>query len=247
MIEKEILAMKRRSFLIEQYLTAQLPKGSYSFIELKKTPLGEKIIVHTSRPGLIVGKKGSNIQSLTSVLKTKFKMENPQIDVAEVESPNLDPKGIGERIVSTFEKYGPKRFKSIGYRALQDIIDAGAIGAEIVISGRGVPGSRSKRWRFMAGHLKKSGNVAQSFTDKALTVAHLQSGAIGIQVKIIHPDVILPDTIRFKLTKEDLKPQVIIEEIKEEKIEEDTKKEKEVKKRKSLKVNEIKTGETATS
>jgi len=219
MIEKEILAMKRRSFLISEYLTSQLPKGSYSFIELKKTPLGEKIIVHTSRPGLIVGKKGSNIQNLTSVLKTKFRMENPQIDVAEVESPNLDPKGIGERIVSTFEKYGPKRFKSIGYRALQDIIDAGAIGAEIVISGRGVPGSRSKRWRFMAGHLKKSGNIAQNFTDKALTVAHLQSGAIGIQVKIINPNTILPDTIKFKVNKEsnkeDLKPAVVLEKVEE--------------------------------
>jgi small subunit ribosomal protein S3 len=210
MIEKELLGKMMRTYIIEDYLSSKLPKGSYSKIELRKTPLGEKIIVHTSRPGLIVGRKGANIQSLTKVLKDKFKMENPQIDVTEIENPSLDPRGIADKIVTAFERYGPKRFKSLGYRALQEIMDAKAIGAEIVITGRGVPSSRSRRWRFMAGHLKKSGDIAHSFTKKALTVAHLSSGAVGIQVRIITPDTILPDDIKYNN----------IIEVKEEKVEE---------------------------
>src|SRR3990167_6749462 len=179
MIERQILKKKIKEYLLQEHIAGELPKGSYSKLELKKTPLGEKIIIYTSRPGLVVGAKGVNINRLNKALKSNFDMENPEVEIAEIENPNLYPASVAERIVSSFERFGPKRFKSVGYRTLQDIIDAGAIGAEIVISGRGVPGSRSKRWRFMAGHLKKSGNVAQSFTDKALTVAHLQSGAIG--------------------------------------------------------------------
>ena len=237
MIEKEILAKKIRTHLIENYLSTQIPGGSYSKIELRKTPLGEKIIIHTSRPGLIVGRKGANIQRLTKVLKDKFKMENPQVDVSEIETPNLDPKGITDRIINSFERYGPKRFKSAGYRALQDIADAGAIGAEIVITGRGVPSSRSRRWRFMAGNLKKSGNVAQNLTKKAINVAHLSSGAIGVQVRIITPDIILPDAIRFKeeLQQETQKTETKEEPIKKEEKKEEIKKTKEKPIKKSVK------------
>lgn len=179
---------------------------------MKKTPLGEKIIVYTSRPGLVVGKKGSNIQKITETLKEKFKMENPQVEIAEISSPNLDPKSVAERILSSFERFGPKRFKSIGYSALQDIIDSGATGAEIVLSGRGLPSKRAKTWRFFAGHMKKSGDISLNHVKRSLVVAELKSGAIGIKVNILTPDVKLPDTIIFK----DEEKKVNIEEVKEE-------------------------------
>ena len=171
MIEKEIVAKNIREYLIQEYIAKELPKACYSKIELKKTPLGEKIIVYTSRPGLVVGKKGANIQKITETLKEKFKMENPQVEIAEIQNPNIDPKSVAERILSSFERFGPKRFKSIGYTSLQDIIDAGATGAEIIISGRGVPSQRAKSWRFKAGYLKKSGDISENFVDKGYGIA----------------------------------------------------------------------------
>jgi len=212
MIEKEIVAKNMREYAIHEYMAKELPKACYSKIELKKTPLGEKIIIHTSRPGLVVGKKGANIQRITETLKDKFKMENPQVEISEIQKPNLDPKSVAERILSSFERFGPKRFKSIGYSALQDIIDAGATGAEIIISGRGVPSKRSKTWRFFAGHLKKSGNISLNYTKRSLVVAELKSGAIGIKVNILTSDVILPDEIKLK----DEEKKVKAEEIKDE-------------------------------
>lgn len=213
MIEKQIVEKKVRSYLIQKVMKDYLPKASYSKIELKKTPLGDKIIVHTSRPGLVVGRKGANITNLTNILKEKFKMENPQVEIAEIEDPNLDPKSVAERIVSSFERFGPKRFKSLGYRALQGIIDAGAIGAEIVISGRGVPSSRSRSWRFSAGHLKKSGDISENYIKKAVVVAELKSGAVGIKVNILTPDIELPDDVKLKQEA----PGIKVEEEKVEK------------------------------
>ena len=220
MIEKQILKKKIKEYLLQDHIAGELPKGSYSKLELKKTPLGEKIIIYTSRPGLVVGSKGANINRLNKILKTKFEMENPEIEIAEIENPNLDPKSVAERIVSSFERFGPKRFKSLGYRVLQDVINAGAIGAEIVISGRGVPSSRAKTWRFLAGHLKKSGDVSENLIKRGLSVARLKSGSVGVIVNILTPDIKLPDDIKF------IERPVEVKEIKKEKIEEEKVKEK---------------------
>ncbi len=230
MIEKKIVSKYMKEFLMQDLIKSYLPKGSYSKIDLRKTPLGEKIIIHTSRPGLVVGRKGANLSELTHVLKTKYGLENPQIEVAEIDNADLDPKSVAERISSSFEKFGPKRFKPIGYRALQSIMDAGALGAEVVLSGRGLPSSRAKSWRFLAGHMKKSGDISESFVKRAITVANLKSGTVGIKVSILTPDVVLPDTIIIKSS-----PTIQVQEVKELKVEEKEEKIKEVKPRKPRK------------
>ncbi len=231
MIERQLVLQRKKEFMIQEFISKHLPKQGYSRIELKRTPLGEKIIVYTTRPGLVVGRRGETITSLTAALKEKFNMENPQIEVAELENPNLDPKTIADKIVSSFEVFGPKRFKSIGYRSLQNIMDAGAKGAEVVISGRGVPSSRAKTWRFSAGHLKKSGDISENFIKRSYSTASLKSGTIGIKVSILTPDVMLPDDIKIK----DVVAKV--EEIVKEVVEE--KKIKQPRKKKIVKEKEI--------
>ena len=136
MIERQFVNQKVKEFQIKQFIASELAKTGYSHIEIQRTPLGEKIIVFTTRPGLVVGKKGENINRLTAILKSRFKIENPQIEIGELDDPNLDANLIADRIASTFERFGSKRFKSAGYRTLQGILDAGALGAEIVISGK---------------------------------------------------------------------------------------------------------------
>ncbi len=234
MIERDIIKKKISEFKVLEYIAEVLDRPGYSHTTIQKTPLGEKITIYTSKPGFIVGRKGANIKELTQVLKAKFGMENPQIEVSEIDNPNLNPHSVAKHIVHTFERFGPSRFKFLGYKLLDDIMKAGATGAEIVISGRGVPSQRSKTWRFSAGHLKKSGNVAENLLSKGFAVAHLKSGSIGVKVSILTPDVVLPDTITIKQieikpeqaketpkkkAKEDVKEKVkeeVKEEIKEE-------------------------------
>lgn len=226
MIEKQFVAQKMKETQIQEYISSQLNKAGYSHTEIKRTPLGEKIIIYTARPGLVVGKKGENIQRLTDTLKKRFKMENPQIEIGEIKSPALDCYFMVDKIITTLERFGAKRFKSIGYSSLQEIMDAGAVGAEIQIGGRGVPSSRAKSWKFSAGYLKKSGDISENYIITAKGVANLRSGAVGVRVRILTPDIILPDKIHLK---EKLKPEtktaepkeeIKVEEITEEQIEE---------------------------
>ena len=197
MIEKQILAKKLKEHQIQKFIAGRLAKTGYSHTEIKRTPLGEKIIIYTTRPGLVVGGKGENIQDLTNTLKKRFKMENPQIEIGELQNPMLDVNYVCDKIVSTLERFGSNRFKSIGYRTLQDIMDAGALGAEIVISGK-VPSARARSWRFSAGYLKKSGDISANYVNRAKNSALLKSGVIGVKVDIMLPDVPLPDKIEFK-------------------------------------------------
>jgi len=200
MIEKNFVSHNLKEFKIQEFIINEIGTAGYSHIEIQKTPLGEKVIIYTSRPGLMVGRKGENIKKLTEVLKTRFKMENPQIEIADVDNPSLNPQAVAERVVYVLERFGPKRFKATGYKALQQMMDGGATGAEIVISGK-IPSSRSRTWRFYAGYLKKSGDISESFVKKCKTTAHLKSGAVGIKVSILTPDVELPDKIIEKTIK----------------------------------------------
>ena len=228
MIERKFVAEKMRDFLVRTHMSKTLGAGKYSSISIKKTPLGEKVVVYTAKPGLIVGKKGENIKNLTKVLKTKFKMENPQIEVSEITNPNLDAQTMAEQIVNVLERFGPKRFKSVGYKTLQRIIDAGALGAEILISGRGLPGARAKSWRFYAGYLKKSGDVSFSQVIYGQSIANLKSGTIGIKVRISPPDIQLPDRI---ILKEKQETTIKIEEVTEKVEDKKEEKKKQVKKK----------------
>ena len=245
MIERKFVSQQIKHLEIQEYIESKLGKSGYSHIDIKRTPLGEKVVVYTLKPGMVVGKKGENIKELTQTLKDKFGMENPQIEVAEVDQPFFDADLIARRIVDSLERFGPERFKSLGYKVLEEIMSAGALGAELVISGSGIPGSRAKSWRFYAGYLKKSGDVSESQVKKSIGVAHLKKAAIGVKVSILPPDVQLPDRIVFKdiavkveVSKEEPK-QENISEIKKEKSENESEKKeikkKEVKPRKSRK------------
>ena len=141
-------------------------------------------------------------------------MENPQIEIGEIDKPMLDVNHVCDRIASTLERFGANRFKSIGYRTLQGIMDAGAMGAEIIISGK-VPGARARSWRFSSGYLKKSGDISENYVKRAYKVAKLKPGIVGIKVSIMPPDLVLPDKVFIR--DNNIKPEVNVETIDENK------------------------------
>ena len=223
MIERQIIAQKMKEFEIEEYIRDNLKRVGLGSSQLKKTPLGDKVILSASRPGLIVGKKGQNIKLLTKTLKKRFGLENPEIEINEVKASNLDAQIVAERIANSLERFGSARFKGVGHKVMEDVMGAGALGIEILISGK-VPSTRAKTWRFYQGYLKKSGDIAVMHVRKAYATANLKSGVIGIQVRIMPPDTKLPDKITLFDEKaiEDETSEVVVEEVSEKK---ETKKE----------------------
>lgn len=196
MIDRKIVAQKVREFEVQEYVQDHLQNVGLSKIKLQLTPLGEKIVVYTSRPGLIVGRKGQSIKKLTQDLKREFGFEHPQIEISEVEHPNIDSHIVAERIANSLERFGINRFKGIGHKAMEDVMNAGALGIEILISGK-VPSARAKTWRFYQGYMKKCGELALQVRH-SYAVAKLKSGIVGIQVAIMPGDLTLPDDIEIQ-------------------------------------------------
>jgi small subunit ribosomal protein S3 len=193
MEEKNVIKFKKNEFNIKECIRKELGKGKISKVRTEYTPIGEKIIVSTNKPGLIIGRRGERIEELTNILKTKFKLENPRIEIEEILKPDLDAQLIADEIALGLERAGPLKFKVIAYRTLQRILNSGALGVEIILSGK-LPGQRAKCWRFAQGYLKKTGDDSK-LVDRAKSVAQTKPGIVGIKVSILSPDVIFKDQI----------------------------------------------------
>ncbi len=214
MIERKFVAERVKERRILEFVTLTLKNVGHSSTKMVRTPLGEKIIIFASRPGLVVGRKGENIKKLTNALKKTFNLENPQIEISEIEKPDVDPQIIAERIASTLERFGSQKFKAVGFKVLQDAMNAGALGIEIMMTGK-LPSARAKRWRFAKGYMKKSGQIAITGVRKAYANAQLKTGTIGIQVRIMPADLKLPDDVEVR--KEPLAAPEPVQEKKAEK------------------------------
>ncbi len=230
MIEREFIRDKIKQMNIRDTINKAVRKGAgIGSIGIEKTPMGEKITVNVVHPGMVIGRGGATIKTLTGDLKKTFKLENPQIETAEIIDPSLNASAIAKRIASELERFGPSRFKGIGYRELQKILKSGALGTEIIIKGK-IPGKRSKTWRFYGGYMKKRGNISDEYLDRGEEIAILRPGSVGINVVIMHVGTPLPD--KFEISKpavEEVKPEEVpVEAPKEEKLVEEKKQVKKV-------------------
>ncbi len=195
MEERNIVKFKKDEFNIRKYIKDSLGKGKISKVRIEYTPIGEKIIISTHKPGLIIGRRGEKIEELTRILKGRFKLENPNIEIDEITQPELDAQINADEIALALERFGPLKFKVVAYRTLQRIMNAGALGVEIRLGGK-LPSSRAKQWRFAQGYLKKTGDSAK-VVDRAQATAQTKPGTVGVKVSILSPYAILNDKIEI--------------------------------------------------
>ena len=134
-----------------------------------------------TRPGLVIGRKGSGIRDLTSKLEVKFGLTNPQISVVEVEVPELNPKIMCNRLAQLIER--GTAFRRAALWTVNTIKNAGALGVEVTISGK----LRSERAHFekhSSGIIPKSGNMADKVVREGITHVLTKMGIMGIRLKI---------------------------------------------------------------
>ncbi len=193
MEEKKFVGFKKEELSVKEYVKRALGKGKISNVSIEYTPVGEKIVIATSRPGIVIGRKGEKIEELTRVIKKKFKFDNPHIEIREISNPLLDAQLVADEIALSLERDGPQKFKVIAYKMIQEIMNAGALGVEIFLSGR-LPSERARSWRFAQGYLKKTGDPAK-VVDRAMSQATTLPGVVGIKVSILPPDAHIHDRI----------------------------------------------------
>lgn len=223
MEEKKFVSFKKDELGVKEFIKNNLGKGKISSITVEYTPIGEKIIVSTSKPGYVIGRGGEKIEELTTILRKRFHLENPHIDIREITKPEFDAQGIADEIAISLERMGNLKFKVIAYKMLERIMKAGALGAEIRLSGR-LPSERARSWRFAQGYLKKVGDTAK-VVNKAQAVAVTKLGVTGIKVSILSPDAKIHDQINVN---EELRNKIKINifKMEEKKIEEEKPKKK---------------------
>lgn len=189
-VEKKFIEEAITKYQVSNFLERELDRAGFSRLDVQRTPLVTRIAVEVMNPGRVIGKKGKSIQDLTDAIKLNFKIDNPQISVVETANPALEPRIIAKNVCRYIEM--GKKLRAILHSALRDIMRAGAMGAEIVASGKiAAKGGRSKKLRVMSGFIPKSGEPAR-LVHEAHVTAYPKSGAIGVLVRILMPGTKLP-------------------------------------------------------
>lgn len=166
---------------MDEFLKEELKDAGFGGADIQKSPLGTRLTLYVTRPGLVIGRKGSGIRDLTSKLEVRFGLTNPQISVVEVEVPELNPKIMCNRIAQLIER--GTAFRRAALWTVNTIKNAGALGVEVTISGK----LRSERAHFekhSSGIIPKSGNMADKVVREGITHVLTKMGIMGIRLKI---------------------------------------------------------------
>jgi small subunit ribosomal protein S3 len=204
--EHQFIENGMRRTQIDEFFADELARAGYGGMELAQTPMGTQIVLKAEKPGMVIGKGGKNIRKLTTQIEEQFDLDDPQIDVQEVDEPDLNAQIVADRLANALERGW--YFRRAGHTTIDRIMDAGALGAEIVLSGK-VTGARSRVEKFNRGYVKHNGEPAEEIVDHGVATAVMKLGTIGVQVKIIPPNAQLPDDFRVR---EDADVEAFIEE-----------------------------------
>jgi len=178
---KNVIKSNYRNMELDEFLSQTLKDAGYGYVDVQKTPIGTRITLYVTRPGLVIGRKGTGIKDLTSKLEQKFGLSSPQISVMEVAIPELNPKIMCNRIAQLIER--GTAFRRAALWTINTVMNAGALGVEVSISGK----LRSERAHFekhSAGIIPKSGDVASRVVDAAITHVLTKMGLMGVQLRI---------------------------------------------------------------
>ena len=193
---------------IKEFLREEMKRAGFGGVEVRRTPIGTKIVAYVDRPGIVIGRKGRTIKRMTAQIEEIFDVESPMLEVQDIENANLNPLIVAQRITDGLERGW--HFRRVGHSAVRRIMGAGARGCQITISGK-LRGRRHRTAKFTAGTIKHCGEPAERWMREGFRVAKLKPGVIGVKVKIMGPEAILPDEEPKKVMVEEIKTEKELE------------------------------------
>jgi small subunit ribosomal protein S3 len=169
---------------IEKIIRARLADASVSRIEIQRTANRVIVIIHSAKPGLIIGRQGAGIEALKDELQKNFR-EEFNLSIKEIQKPTIDAYLLADSVAKQVEKR--VAYRRAAKMAVEKAIESGAIGVKVLCSGRlnGVEISRSEF--FAKGKIPL--HTLRADIDYALVPAHTAYGTIGVKVWIYKGDV----------------------------------------------------------
>ncbi len=213
---KNVIKDNYNMMLLKDYLREAIKDAGFSHVEISKTPTGTRVALHVTRPGIVIGRKGTGIRALTEKLETDFELKNPQISVVEIEKPELVPSVMCNRMAAHIER--GTAFRRATMWTLKQIMENGAMGVQITISGK-LRGDRSAFEKHTVGILPRAGHHAEIIVDQDIAHVKTAMGLIGIKIRIARKERLIPEFELRQSVKEEEKPKEIkVEEIEIEDI-----------------------------
>ena len=209
---KNVIKDNYNMMLLNDFLREKIKDAGFNGMEISKTPTGTKIVLHVTRPGIVIGRKGTGIKELTEKIQTDFGYKNPQISVEEVQKPELSPSVMCNRMASHIER--GTAFRRATMWTMNQIMEAGAMGVQITISGK-LRGDRSAFEKHTQGILPRAGNYAKNIVTEDIVHTETPMGLIGIKIRIAKKENIIPE---FERDEKKSVTVVDVDESKEEKI-----------------------------
>ncbi|MBA0908422.1 MAG: 30S ribosomal protein S3 [Nitrosarchaeum sp.] len=194
---KNVIKDNYNMMLLKDYLRVAIKDAGFSHAEISKTPTGTRVVLHVTRPGIVIGRKGTGIRELTEKLASEFKLKNPQIAVEEIAKPELSPSVMCNRMASHLER--GTAFRRATMWTLKQIMENGAMGVQITISGK-LRGDRSAFEKHAAGILPRAGHHAEVIVDEDIVHVRTAMGLIGIRIRIARTEKLIPE-FEFKTQK----------------------------------------------
>ncbi len=193
--ERAFVDINVKRALLREYLKEEVKRAGFGGADIQRTPMGTRVTLYTERPGLVIGRKGDSIKALTDAIQFDFGFDKPQVEVVEVENPNLNAQIMSEKLASALERGW--HFRRAGHSTVRRIMDNGARGCQVIISGK-LTGQRHRTEKFKEGHIKFCGEPKLQWMEEGFTPAKLKPGIIGVKVQIMHPKARLPDEVNIR-------------------------------------------------
>jgi len=192
---KNVIKDNYNMMLLNDFLREKIKDAGFSKVEISKTPTGTKIVLHVTRPGIVIGRKGAGIKLLTEKIQTDFGYKNPQISVEEIPKAELSPSVMCNRMSAHIER--GTAFRRATMWTINQIMEAGAMGVQITISGK-LRGDRSAFEKHTQGILPRAGNYAKNVVSEDIVHTKTPMGLIGIKIRIARKEKIVQEFERIE-------------------------------------------------
>merc|ERR1712156_827158 len=171
---------------LNEFLTRELAEDGYSGVEVRVTPTRTEIIIMATRTQNVLGEKGRRIRELTSVVQKRFNFPEGTVELYAEKVATRGLCAIAQAESLRYKLIGGLAVRRACYGVLRFIMESGAKGCEVVVSGK-LRGRRAKAMKFTDGFMIHSGYPIQEYIDMAVRHVYLRQGVLGIKVKIMLP------------------------------------------------------------
>ncbi len=183
--EKDFSKKLEEDLMLRKYIRNRLPMAGISSIEVKRTPKRITLTVHTARPGIVIGKKGAEVDKLKEELQ-RLTSQEIQVNIHEIKRPELDAYLVAENVARQLES--KVSFRRAMKRAIVATMRMGAEGVRIACAGRLGGAEMARREQYKEGRIPL--HTLRADIDYATYVAKTTYGTIGIKVWICKGEII---------------------------------------------------------